>query len=80
MRDCTKGRHYERSNIIPIQQNSNISININKQYDLKRNTFDPSKSSPPNDFMNKLKLRISIYDYDYDCSSFSKNGAIRANE
>lgn len=33
-----------------------------KEYSLKQNFFDPSKSSPPNEFMMKLKLRMSHYD------------------
>jgi hypothetical protein len=44
------------------------------QYDLKQNMFDPTKSSPPNDFMEKLKMRMSVYE------SFSKNSAILTNE
>jgi hypothetical protein len=31
------------------------------EYSLKQNFFDPSKSSPPNDFMEKLQKRMSIY-------------------
>lgn len=60
---------HERSKIIPIPQNSptnkkeGFSVN---EYSLKQNFFDPSKSSPPNEFMLKLHLRMSHYD------SFSK--------
>ena len=56
---------HERSKIIPIPQNSptnkkeGFSVN---EYSLKQNFFDPSKSSPPNEFMMKLKLRMSHYD------------------
>ena len=32
-----------------------------KEYSLKQNVFDPTNSSPPTDFMLKLKLRMSIY-------------------
>ena len=32
------------------------------EYSLKQNVFDPSKSSPPNDFMLKLQLRMNQYD------------------
>lgn len=64
MRDCQK--HQEKSRIIPIQQNSfrkNMNdFNNNQQYSLKQNFFDPSKSSPPNDFMQKLESRLSVYD------------------
>jgi len=31
------------------------------EYSLKQNFFDPSKSSPPNEFMIKLQMRISNY-------------------
>ena len=33
------------------------------EYSLKENFFDPSKSSPPNEFMKKLQLRMNIYNY-----------------
>jgi hypothetical protein len=55
---------HESSKIIPISQNSptnkkgEFSAN---EYSLKQNFFDPSKSSPPNNFMLKLKLRMSYY-------------------
>lgn len=39
--------------------NMNNSVDI---YDLKKNFFDPSKSSPPNDFMIKLHQRMRIYE------------------
>ena len=32
------------------------------EYSLKQNFFDPSKSSPPNEFMLKLQQRMAIYD------------------
>ena len=31
------------------------------EYSLKQNFFDPSKSSPPNEFMIKLYMRMSHY-------------------
>lgn len=52
---------HERSNIIPISPSSPINKNIETEYSLKENLFDPSKSSPPNEFMNKLQLRMTIY-------------------
>jgi hypothetical protein len=56
---------HERSNIVPIskqiptlmKENNNDKI----EYSLKQNFFDPSKSSPPNEFMMKLHVRISNY-------------------
>lgn len=51
---------HERSNIIPISPSSPTRKSEN-QYSLKENFFDPSKSSPPNEFMKKLQQRMSIY-------------------
>ena len=54
----------ERSKRIPIVKNLSTLKNTNNQpqYDLKENKIDPSKISPPNDFMLKLNMRMSIYD------------------
>lgn len=55
---------HERSPSIPISQASPTSRSDESsfsEYSLKQNVFDPSKSSPPNDFMLKLQLRMSIY-------------------
>jgi len=55
---------HERPNIIPIQKNLSTSMKTNSpkgEYSLKQNFFDPSKSSPPNDFILKLQQRMSIY-------------------
>jgi hypothetical protein len=58
----------ERSNIIPIKQNLSTETKINSpskgEYSLKQNFFDPSKSSPPNEFMIKLHMRINKYHMD----------------
>jgi hypothetical protein len=51
---------HERSNIIPISPSSPTRKSEN-EYSLKENFFDPSKSSPPNEFMKKLQQRMSIY-------------------
>jgi hypothetical protein len=54
----------ERSNIIPIKQNLSTSMKVNSpkgEYSLKQNFFDPSKSSPPNEFMIKLHMRMNRY-------------------
>jgi hypothetical protein len=57
---------HERSNIISIPRkiyNHSRDINNNTiTYDLNQNCFDPSKSSPPNDFMLKLKQRMNQYE------------------
>jgi len=65
---------HERSNIIPIPQisptNKPKDFSIN-EYSLKQHFFDPSKSSPPNEFMLKLHLRMSIYNSFINDESFS---------
>jgi len=63
----------ERSNIIPIKQNLSTSMKENSpkgEYSLKQNFFDPSKSSPPNEFMIKLHLRMNRYYMDKKEDSF----------
>jgi hypothetical protein len=65
MNSCKQCIIHERSNIIPIQQNSPTTkkvINLGTEYSLKQGFFDPSKSSPPNEFMLKLQLRMSRYE------------------
>ena len=58
---------YERSNIIPIitefttTMKEEFSPKAKGEYSLKENFFDPSKSSPPNDFIIKLNSRINRY-------------------
>ena len=55
----------EKSLPILIQQTSPAKNSSPKgEYSLKRNFFDPSKSSPPNEFMLKLRMRMSKY-YDF---------------
>ena len=59
--------HYihERSPTIPIKRNVSTDIKLNgspkAEYSLKQTFFDPSKSSPPNEFMIKLHMRMNIY-------------------
>ena len=55
----------QKTTIIPIVEESNNvknEHNKNNQYSLKNNLFDPTKSSPPNDFMIKLYNRVSVYE------------------
>lgn len=55
---------HERSNIIPIRQNLSTLMKVNSfnsEYSLKQNFFDPSKSSPPNEFMAKLRMRMNKF-------------------
>jgi hypothetical protein len=55
---------YERTPMIPIKQILSTTMKTKKlgdEYSLKQNFFDPTKSSPPNDFMIKLHMRINKY-------------------
>ena len=55
----------QRSSIIPIKKNLTTQMDVNSpkgEYSRKQNFFDPSKSSPPNEFMLKLQMRVSNYD------------------
>ena len=69
MNSCKQRFIHERSDIIPIQQKSptnkkeNLSIG---EYSLTQNFFDPSKSSPPNEFIIKLHMRMNKYYTDND--------------
>jgi hypothetical protein len=61
MESCSK--NHERSNLIPIDQKyPTIKKEEKNILSLKQNFFDPTKSSPPNDFLLKLRLRMSYYD------------------
>ena len=63
----------ERSLPIPIKQNLSTQMKLNSpksEYSLKQNFFDPSKSSPPNEFMIKLNMRINKYYVDNRDISF----------
>ena len=54
----------ERAIIIPIKKNLSTSMKTTSptsEYSLKQTFFDPSKSSPPNEFMIKLHMRMKIY-------------------
>ena len=74
----------ERSNIIKITQNLSTSmkqdLSPKGEYSLKQNFFDPSKSSPPNDFMLKLRKRMSIYNNIDDINYIDINDDSRVKE
>jgi hypothetical protein len=53
---------HERTQIVPIKQNLSTSMKDAGEYSLKKHFFDPTKNSPPNDFMIKLQMRMSAYD------------------
>jgi hypothetical protein len=55
---------YEISEIIPVQYSPTSKKeenNIFRECSLNENVFDPSKNSPPNDFMLKLQNRLTRY-------------------
>jgi hypothetical protein len=59
---------HERSKIIHINKNLSTSmkdLSPKGEYSLKQNFFDPSKSSPPNEFMLKLHMRMTKYNSQY---------------
>jgi hypothetical protein len=60
---------HEKSESIPIKKNLTTSMKVNSpkgEYSLKQNFFDPSKSSPPNEFMINLHMRMNKYYIDND--------------
>lgn len=74
MNSCKPRIIHERTNCIAIPQtsptNKKAEFSTN-EYSLTQNIFDPSKSSPPNEFMLKLHLRMSLYN-----SSFIKEDSL----
>jgi len=48
---------------IPIKktQSRTDSTLYTSEYSLNQNVFDPTKSSPPDDFMEKLEIRMQHY-------------------
>lgn len=64
---------HEKGIIIPINKNLSTSMEDTSpkgEYSLKQNFFDPSKSSPPNDFMIKLRMRMNLYQTDKNINNF----------
>jgi hypothetical protein len=61
----TKKNNNERSEIIPISNTYSHKFNkIKNKYDeygLNKHFFDPSKSSPPNNFIIKLQTRMNNF-------------------
>ena len=74
----------ERSKIIPIKKNLSTSMkeynNIQSEYSLKQNFFDPTKSSPPNNFMLKLQIRMKSYNSSDNLCNFQMNDDNLDNE
>jgi hypothetical protein len=57
---------HERGIPIPIQKKNTTCILQNPEmiyYGLNKNIFDPTKSSPPNDFLDKLKKRMKMLEF-----------------
>ena len=67
----------ERSKSIPIKKNLSTTMKdfsiIQSEYSLKQNFFDPTKSSPPNDFMLKLQIRMKSYNSSDNLCNFQIN-------
>ena len=65
----------ERTNNIPIKTtlSTNMKSELDNSLSLKQNFFDPSKSSPPNEFILKLQKRINIYNYNYNNNNNNNN-------
>lgn len=51
-----------KSSIISIPKTTNYPIHKSSEYSLTQNLFDPSQSSPPNDFLQKLYKRMQIHE------------------
>ena len=69
----TKHVIHERSEPILINKNLVTPMKINSpkgEYSLKQNLFDPTKSSPPNEFMIKLRMRMNKYYIDNEDCKF----------
>ena len=49
----------QQSKIVPIKKTQPTMYE--SEYSLKENVFDPSKCSPPNNFLLKLQERMNIY-------------------
>jgi len=60
---CSKSSINERpiTKIVSINDNKENTNTITTNYSLNQHIFDPSKSSPPNEFMLKLQQRMSMY-------------------
>ena len=71
---CPNKNIHKKSNNIAIPIFNKNNSYINNEYSLKQGIFDPSQSSPPNEFMIKLKMRMSSY------NSFSINDVNRNSE
>ena len=52
---------HEKSTSIPIKNPPTAIKEDQNEYGLKNNFFDPSKSSPPNEFMLKLRNRVKTF-------------------
>jgi hypothetical protein len=72
----------EKTNLIPIKKNLFIKKKgeMENCLSLKQNFFDPSKSSPPNEFMLKLQTRINIYNNNNNNYFSLTNSVSLANE
>lgn len=57
----TKRAFLKKGTTQPIPIPGQQKAPVKKEYSLKKNLFDPSKKTPPNDFLQKLQKRMSNY-------------------
>jgi len=68
MFSCKTNVIHERTEKIQIKKNLSTTMKVKSpksEYSLNQNCFDPSKSSPPNNFMNKLEMRMNMYNTNF---------------
>ena len=56
----SNNKNYENEIKTPYMQTKENDLQT-KHFDLKQNCFDPTKFSPPNEFMLKLYMRMNNY-------------------
>jgi hypothetical protein len=55
---CPKKNDYNCYKASPTKMKEKYNT---KEYELTQNIFDPTKQSPPNEFMQKLHKRVGVY-------------------
>tara|TARA_B100000424_G_C22598634_1_gene334696 strand:- start:43 stop:282 length:240 start_codon:yes stop_codon:yes gene_type:complete len=73
---CSSANHKKSSKTSGSEDRMQMIESIFEEYSLKKNKFNPDKTSP-NQFLNKLELRMKQYyisiSKDTDCSDVIKN-------
>jgi hypothetical protein len=60
---------YYKSNTVPIKSITGME----NSYSLNNSSFDPTKSSPPNEFLIKIQERMRLYNQTPDKSAVSRD-------